>query len=241
MIVESRAYHRRGITWHTRTLAQDDVVSSPARHNETAGDLAVTAPLRIFVRTVDAGCARRGSRIALALVFQESRFVVDIASQITSAFHGVRLDGGISLRQGEALDNHGRGVTKAQYRRLPPAEIVDDWAALPLEELERYPHLAHLDAVGFRYYIPAFMLSILNAYDNLSMRVIATIGALYPRQQSGLWEHSMQRYALLDDDQKTTIARYLTMLPSLVPLDSGDEKRVNRALRNYWHTYLDAP
>jgi multidrug efflux pump subunit AcrB len=57
------------------------------------------------------------------------------------------------------------------------------------DELE-HNCIAHLDALGFRYYIPALMLSVLNRYDASSMRVIGTLGGLYPKKDS-LWEHAM--------------------------------------------------
>src|SRR5215469_15804011 len=52
---------------------------------------------------------------------------------------------------------------------------------VPPDELERNC-IAHLDALGFRYYIPALMLSVLDHYEPLSMRVIGTLAGLYPKK-----------------------------------------------------------
>ena len=97
--------------------------------------------------------------------------------------------------------------------------------------------IAHLDALGFRYYIPALMLSVLNQYESSSMRVIGTLGGLYPKKDNS-WEYHMNRYSLLNPTQKAAIARFLAALPKLVDLDFEHQKSVPRALRNYWGEYL---
>ena len=106
---------------------------------------------------------------------------------------------------------------------------------MPLDELES-ECIAYLDALGFRYYIPALILSVLDHYES-SMRVIGTLRGLYPKKDSG-WEYHMHRYSLLNPAQKTAIARFLEALPKLVELDFEDQKTVPRALSNYWGEYL---
>jgi hypothetical protein len=109
---------------------------------------------------------------------------------------------------------------------------------VPLGELER-DSVAHLDALGFRYYIPALMLSVLEHYDSSSIRVIGTLTGLYPKKDN-TWEYHMHRYSLLDSTQKATIARFLAELPKLGELDSEGQTTVERALRNYWSEYLQS-
>ncbi len=81
------------------------------------------------------------------------------------------------------------------------------------------------------------MLSVLNRYESASMRVIGTLSSLYPKKDDG-WEYHMHRYSLLNQAQKTAIARFLAALPKLIELDLADQKIVSRALRNYWAQYL---
>jgi hypothetical protein len=153
--------------------------------------------------------------------------------EIRTAFRGVTLGQGISLRQAHFAD---------RFQDVPPqlrmGEITDDWSQVPLNELESESDgIAHLDAFGFRYYIPALMLSVLNHYESRSMRVIGTLSGLYPKKDNS-WEYRMYRYSLLNPEQKTAIARFLGALPKLVELDFQDQKIVPRALRNYWGEYL---
>lgn len=152
-----------------------------------------------------------------------------VESEIREAFRGVTLGKGISLRRAQSID------AGFDVHSDLPTEVTHDWCTVPSEELER-DCTAHLDAEGFRYYIPALMMSVLNHYDSASMRVIGTLGNLYPKRDS--WEYHMQRYSLLDVAQKKAIARFLALLPELVELDHQDQKIVPRALRNYWGQYL---
>jgi hypothetical protein len=155
--------------------------------------------------------------------------------EIRTAFRGVTLGRGMSLRQAQFADRFQDAVWNAHSASLAQGEITDNWSQVPLDELES-DCLAHLDALGFRYYIPALMLSLLDHYESSSMRVIGTLAGLYPKKDG--WEYDMHRYSLLNHAQKTAIARFLAALPKLVELGFEDQKIVPRALRNYWGEYL---
>lgn len=162
-----------------------------------------------------------------------------VESEIRTAFRGVTLGQGVSLRQARLASDLQDIVSGGGGGSGSPGHgaITNDWSQIPPEELETHS-LSHLDALGFRYYIPALMLGVLNHYDPSSMRVIGTLSGLYPKKDS--WEYHMQRYSLLNTAQKRTIARFLAALPRLVELDFEDQKIVSRALRNYWSEFLQA-
>jgi hypothetical protein len=157
----------------------------------------------------------------------------EIRAVIQSAFAGVHLDGGISLRQADAVDIRGQGITDEEFRALPLLEITDDWTALTLETLDRYTDISFFDAKAFRYYIPAFMIAMLDCYKPDYMRVISTLSSLHPKK-GGQWEHSMMQYSLLNPQQRAAMIYFLEHLPEDVELDTEDQKIVERALWNYW-------
>lgn len=161
-----------------------------------------------------------------------------VEQTIRTAFRGVTLGRGISLRHAQFIDGFRDSTWKAHSASAADVEITTDWSRVPFDELER-DCIAHLDALGFRYYIPALMLSVLEHYDSSSMRVIGTLTGLYPKNGNA-WEYHMHRYSLLDGTQKVAIARFLAELPKLVELDSEGQKTVERALRNYWGEYLQS-
>jgi hypothetical protein len=156
-----------------------------------------------------------------------------VEAQIRDAFAGVTLGKGVSLRQAQAIDRYGEGVTDAEFEALPRGEITDSWFKVPFSELER-DRIAHLDDEGLRYYLPALMLSLLSDYEPASLRVIGTISALYPAAIG-----PERRYTYLTDAQHKAVACFLSALPRLVTLGAEDSKRISRALRNYWGLFAD--
>jgi hypothetical protein len=157
-----------------------------------------------------------------------------VETEIRAAFRGVTLGRGISLRQAQFANRFQDAIWNAHSASFVRGEITDDWSQVPLDEMEK-DCVAHLDALGFRYYIPALILSVVSHYESSSMRVIGTLSGLYPKKDNS-WK--MHRYSLLSPAQKRAIARFLAALPKLVELDSEDQKIVPRALRNYWAEYL---
>lgn len=83
-----------------------------------------------------------------------------LEGEIRAAFAGVVLSNGTSLKQAQVIDRFGEGVTEKEFNRLPLSEVTDSWEKVPWAELES-DNVAHLDPEGWRYYIPAFMLSVL--------------------------------------------------------------------------------
>lgn len=157
----------------------------------------------------------------------------EIKKVIERAFNGVTLDGGLSLEQTKVVDNYGRGVSVEQFTNLPNKEVVNNWKKIPISSLDEAECIAHLDEKGFKYYIPALMLRLLDNYNPISMMTIGTIDILYPKLEG--WEYL---YRQLTEGQNQAIALYLKSLPDLVELDTEDKTIVERALKKYWSKYL---
>ena len=160
----------------------------------------------------------------------------EIISIIKKTFSGVKLNGGISLKQAEATDNCCGGISRSEFNRYPLDEITADWSLIPDKVLDNFNYIAHLDSKGFKYYIPAFIIHLLQNYDHSSTRNLGTLDGLYPKKE--YWEYHMERYSHFDRDQRTAIAKFLEVLPDLVELDHEDKKIVQRALENYWSQSL---
>jgi hypothetical protein len=157
-----------------------------------------------------------------------------VEDRIRAAFAGVRLENGVSLHQAQVIDNYGEGVTQAEFARLPLSEETERWDHVTFQELES-DNIAHLDPEGFRFYLPAFMISVLDDYVCSSMRCIGTISALYPKEH--VLGYHMPRYNLLTYEQKQAVACFLEALPELLALDGEDRTIVERA-RRFWDQFL---
>ena len=159
--------------------------------------------------------------------------VDEIKVEIRRAFSGVTLEGGISLDQTKVINNYGRDCSAEQFAALPLSEVTDDWTSIPTSVLDEAECFAFLDDLGFRYYIPALMIRLLDNYDCGSMISVGTLSCLYPNST-----YVEQRYNKLSDAQRVAISRYLEILPALVELDGEDTTIVKRAFQNYWSKFL---
>jgi hypothetical protein len=167
----------------------------------------------------------------------------DVQAAIRSAFAGVRLGSGVSLRQAQIIDVRGRGMSHAEFESLPRSEVTEDWTAIPDSELVR-DCVGHLDAHGLRYYLPALMLWLLDHYDDedrlftegADMTAIGTVSAL---AFSSEFETSYREiFGGFTREQRAAIASFIEALPRLVELDDDDATRVASSLESYWAQFL---
>jgi Family of unknown function (DUF6714) len=79
-----------------------------------------------------------------------------LIAEIEAAFAGVSREDGTTLHEAEAMDDRESEEEQRVARRL---DRESRWQDVPEEEIEaRCSALSFLDAKGFRYYIPAFMI-----------------------------------------------------------------------------------
>jgi hypothetical protein len=156
-----------------------------------------------------------------------------LENKIRVAFRGVVLGQGISLRQAQIADCYGDEAQDGSFEHLPPDEPKDDWTRVRVRD-DNSDCIAHLDAEGLRYYLPALMQSVITDYDAGSMRVIGTLSALDPRGAYG-----DRRLEILNGEQRQAIACFLKALPELVTLSDRDAKVVSRSLSAYWKQFFN--
>ncbi|NEO83172.1 MAG: hypothetical protein F6J87_02760 [Spirulina sp. SIO3F2] len=160
----------------------------------------------------------------------------EIIQAFELAFAGVVLGEGMNLRRTEVASSCGEQPFDFSD---PEANVVDDWRAIPLRELNR-AHMAYLDAAGWRYYLPAMAIALLDDYEDdqygpSEMRIIGTLMSLDIQESLGSHEYF---YSTLTLAQKCAIALYLQHLPSWVELNISDVRLRKRALKNYWVQFL---
>jgi hypothetical protein len=162
-----------------------------------------------------------------------------VEAAIRSAFAGVTLGSGVSLRQAESIDGTIFGL-EPMHHAPDRDEVTDDWTRVPEAELLR-DNIAHLDPDGLRYYLPALLLWLLDHYDDRpwadgDMTRIGTMHAIAPDA-----EFARSHWAVYDSftsDQPAALALYVHALPVLVHLDYEDSVRVPRSIDQYWHRFL---
>ena len=154
-----------------------------------------------------------------------------VANLIRDAFDGVVLGGGVSLRRAEVADSFEQIEIDESD---PEGNVVDDWTRIPLRELDR-DCISHLDAEGFRYYLPAMLLALLDDYAPGSMRTIGTVSALNPGlADSESHSYHMYRYSLLTEKQKAAVAEFIATTTEWFGYEDDDLKILVRGFGSYW-------
>lgn len=98
--------------------------------------------------------------------------VMELIAEIAAAFDGIPLEDGTTLHQAIAIDDWKTPEEQFAARRLdtePRWQDVPDDAIIACQSA-----LSFLDAKGFRYYLPAFMVCGLRNGDNDAGRVVDT-------------------------------------------------------------------
>jgi len=166
-----------------------------------------------------------------------------VEAAIRSAFAGVRLGSGISLQQARLIDEGlTSDMSQAEFAAIPRYETTGDWTQIAESELV-CDAIAHLDADGLRYYLPALMLWLLDHYNadfiidlDAEMTVIGTMSALAPSAEFARYRSHI--YDGFTVEQRAAMAKYVAALPRLVDLNHDDAIRVSRSMRRYWAQFL---
>jgi hypothetical protein len=160
---------------------------------------------------------------------------------INDAFQNVVLGDGTSILQTQVISNYGEGYTDHEFDDLKMTENVANWKILTTKELEKLEGV-YLDAEGFRYYIPALMVEIINNYRYMSNISNVTVFILDPfnRKTNNANFYAYDRYALLDQPQRNAIIAFLSNISNLVNLGEGDALSIESA-RVYWELSTQIP
>lgn len=154
---------------------------------------------------------------------------------ITDTFRAVRREDGITLHQAHVLDGYGSEAEQAEARAL---DTDSYWWDVPDAVMATLPApLNFLDPVGFRYYIPAYMIWTLKHHRiSQSFTIDYTIYAFLIYENSR--EHTRQRFELMNGAQKQVICRFLRYFTTF-GADAVDSRSAQQALDKYWSQFCD--
>lgn len=161
--------------------------------------------------------------------------LIDTMNAITSAFAGVSREGGVSLHETRVLDDCGSDAERAKAR-AKDTEI--NWQDVPDSDIEK-PDLSlnFLDPVGFRYYIPAYMMWELRLIlDERSVDCnthCAAIFALTLDEKKDMQEWQMARFEAFTTQQLRAINRFLRFY-TMYGDDDFQKNYAQEALDQYW-------
>ena len=163
-----------------------------------------------------------------------------LIAEIERAFDGVQRGDGVTLNQTCVLDDYGDEEEQAKARRK---DTDNRWQDVPKAKLEWHScavAMSFLDAIGFRYYIPAFMRWAVRCYDLPRSEAPGNIiSGLDPGELGdSLYEYNMSRFRILNEAQATAVAHFLQFFAGPPGENSLNDDTAREALDHYWHQFL---
>jgi len=156
-----------------------------------------------------------------------------VVQAITDAFDGVTRQNAITLHEAQVIDEYGMPDERAAARLLDTEHRWQDISDRHIEECS--DALGYLCPVGFRYYLPARMIYVLNHYR--SSHCWAVENTIYGLCTSGrLHDYRPHQFAILSQEQSRAVCLFLWYL---VECGHGyvDEDAVVEALTRYWSRF----
>jgi len=154
-----------------------------------------------------------------------------LLAEIDRAFRGVRLEDGLSLHQAQAIDLYR---SESEIKAARHLDKEERWQDIPDGKIERFASsLSFLDALGFRFHIPRFMVYSLTHGESVAPAVNYTIYNCDFEDKTK--DRALARYSLLSSPQRKTIAKYLRF--TAAHEECYDARVANRALQRYWSQY----
>ncbi len=126
-----------------------------------------------------------------------------VIEMIATAFSKVMLGDGISLHQADALDDYADQTTFTKAREHDPET---NWQCISDTKIEKFHEsMVFLDALGFRFYLPAFITFALKSYNskNGDIRADGVLFALTAKD-----DYYAEGLSLLDHPQKQAVPHF---------------------------------
>jgi hypothetical protein len=155
-----------------------------------------------------------------------------IAAHIRRAFQNVNRKGGVSLHEADVIDDYGSETQKKQARTL---DTENSWEQVPWDDIQHFHWaLSFLDPIGFRYYLPAYMVFALHNPNTESAESVIfqlSVGTGNPKN------HSTKRFELLNDDQSCAVCEFLRY--EVAREQPANPRSSARKALKYWNRFCN--
>lgn len=154
--------------------------------------------------------------------------------EIRSVFADVTREGGVSWSETEVLDAYGSELERREARandtELHWTDLVKDEKWNPDCGVGGW---SFIDAIGFRYYLPAAMIRCLRTRLDCGIQDHLEL----PPRDNQLYDHALSKWSALDDSQRSCVARFIRCM---ILISDGDLSRQwwAQAFDSYWSQFL---
>ncbi len=143
-----------------------------------------------------------------------------LITEISAAFAGVRLGGGVGLLEAQGLDDYASAEERKVLRERDEKE---DWTTLSAEALNHAnSSLSFFDAEGMRFHLPAYLIA--------DLRGDYRFGVVFALCQASVHD---EQFVLLNASQRTAVRHYLELM-ARDPNYEFERPEIERCLLGYW-------
>ena len=168
---------------------------------------------------------------------EENERKVALIELITDAFQDVKRGNGVSLHEADVIDDYGSEEERAAARLLDTDRC---WQDVPEAEVARHhSRISFLDAEGFCYYAPVYMLWSLKYHKTPASEYDFVLYAFDPHLNTNLHEYKMEHFSLFTEEQNKAVCCFLQFM-SVHGEDDFDREDAAKALTGYWGQFCDA-
>jgi hypothetical protein len=170
-----------------------------------------------------------------------------LIAEITAAFDGVSREDGMTFHEAARWDGKCQpgawiDIERAKDTETRWQDVPDEWIG---DNSTGAYTLNYLDAKGFRYYIPAFMIWALKAEMGLidiSQSNTDVVLNLVPHASHN--RSSIQKFSKLSECQAKAVAHFLEFIAAQSEFEGGLDQDIlfdsdaKQALKAYWNQFL---
>ncbi|MEM8502064.1 MAG: DUF6714 family protein [Cyanobacteria bacterium P01_D01_bin.1] len=186
-----------------------------------------------------------------------------LIQEITAAFDGVAREDGVTLHEATVLDDYGGPEERAKARAQ---DTEKRWQEVPERDIRcEDAVLSFLDAKGFRYYIPAYMIWYLRHIDGEGIaRSSMTFDSVVFHLTHPIETGKYGKFEMLTTEQSRAIAHFLILeaereeaiessylraslskggmskedIEPIIRAHDFQDNSIARSLNNYWKQFL---
>ena len=168
-----------------------------------------------------------------------------LIAEIERVFADVTREGGVSISEADVIDDYGSEEEQAAARA---SDTDTHWSQLDPERQDPGGSaLSFMDAIGFRYYLPACMVFTLrhgfvglehpdciewNGYDSIPFHAADICS-----KTTHTAKLTAEQFSLFDEGQRRAVARFLAFNAEW-SWDEIDRRLEVEALSGYWRQFL---
>ncbi len=158
--------------------------------------------------------------------------------EIRRAFHDVSRGDGITFHEALVIDDYGSDSERVAARAL---DLDRHWKDVPDQLIaENDSVLCFVDPKGFRYYLPAYMISSLQNYETSeTYSHNHPVCSLELSEHGGIRRWQLERFEVFNEAQAKSICRFLRFMADREE-DFVDVRVARAALDAYWGRFCES-